>query len=83
MLENIKGVNEIFNKKLDSFLSEKSKKLKRQVGELNNEVISLLSMLSAKEKSGEDFDIDKLSHRLFKGYNGLGTSYIIFHKLSC
>lgn len=61
----------VINKLIQNYTANNFKKL-------TNEIISIISEISKK-----DFNFKRLSSKtshLFKGYNGLGTSYIIFKK---
>jgi len=48
--------------------------------ELNKEVLEVMDMVVRKKEKNEPFDFEYTPNHLFKGYNGLGTSYVIFHK---
>ena len=49
-----------------------------------------LDMLTAFQKvspskidiENKEFDLNQVSGKLFRGYNGLGTSFVVFHKPS-
>ena len=54
--------------------------LAKQFSDLNSELLRILEMVNLKIEKGVDFNLNNLSKKLFRGYNGLGTSYVIFHK---
>ena len=67
--------------KIGEFSDSIAKNIPSKLHELNSEIFNLLKMITEKVNDDKDFNLDLISHKLFKGYNGLGTSYIIFHKL--
>jgi 2-polyprenyl-3-methyl-5-hydroxy-6-metoxy-1,4-benzoquinol methylase len=50
--------------------------------DLNVELLRVLEMVVKKARENKEFDLNKVSGKLFRGYNGLGTSYVVFHKPS-
>lgn len=52
----------------------------RHLVELVGELERILTLVVRKTQDGTDFDLKQVHGLLFKGYNGLGTSYTIFHK---
>lgn len=54
--------------------------LNRQLADLNGELLRVLEMIVRKARENREFDLGQVGGKLFKGYNGLGTSYIVFHK---
>lgn len=47
---------------------------------LNGELLRILEMTVRKARDNIDIDLAKVEGHLFRGYNGLGTSYVVFHK---
>ena len=47
---------------------------------LGGELDRILTLIVNKAMKGSNFDLEQLNGLLFKGYNGLGTSYTIWHK---
>jgi 2-polyprenyl-3-methyl-5-hydroxy-6-metoxy-1,4-benzoquinol methylase len=66
---------------VDQTLNTVSNFIQGHLKELNNELIRILDMIIRKARENEDFDLNTIGNKLFRGYNGLGTSYVIFHKL--
>ena len=50
------------------------------LSELNQELLRIVSMIVRKVRDGEEFDLSQVSGKLFRGFNGLGTSWVVFHK---
>lgn len=67
--------------KIKEFSGLIAKNILDNLHELNSEIFNLLKLITEKTKEDKDFNLDLINHKLFQGYNGLGTSYIIFHKL--
>jgi len=53
---------------------------KKHLVELTKELERILELVVSKSQDGKDFDLEKVRGLLFKGYNGLGSSYTIWHK---
>ncbi len=47
---------------------------------LGGELDRILSLIVRKAQDGRDFDLQQVQGLLFRGYNGLGTSYTVFRK---
>jgi 2-polyprenyl-3-methyl-5-hydroxy-6-metoxy-1,4-benzoquinol methylase len=54
--------------------------LRQHLGSLGDELDRVLTLIIQKAVNGSDFDLEQLNGLLFKGFNGLGTSYTIWHK---
>ena len=61
-------------------LSNMSQYISNNFKELKDEFIKILGMIVKKVENNEEFDLTYKSNKLFKGYNGLTTNYIMFHK---
>jgi hypothetical protein len=59
---------------------EMSNFIDNQLAELNAELLRLLEMIVLKARENKEFNLSQIGGRLFHGYNGLGTSYVVFHK---
>ena len=44
------------------------------------ELLRLLDMIVQKVQNDEEFHLSQVKRLLFHGYNGLGTTYTIWHK---
>ena len=53
---------------------------RKHLGSLGVELDRVLTLIIQKAVNGSDFDLEQLNGLLFKGFNGLGTSYTIWHK---
>jgi SAM-dependent methyltransferase len=51
-----------------------------QLEKLGEEIDRLLTLIVRKVQDGAEFDLAQVRGLLFHGYNGLGTSYTVFHK---
>lgn len=67
---------------IDQTLDRVSNYIQAQLKELNYAVILIIDMIIHRARKNEDFDLNNIRNNLFQGYNGLGTSYIVFHELS-
>ena len=76
-----KGV-EAVQKGVESLTELTAKYINDNLAELNSELLRVLEMSVLKARENREFDLDKYSGKLFKGYNGLGTSYVVFHRSS-
>lgn len=65
---------------LNASLQKACEKIVKNYAELTSEVLKIIHMLAAKVSQKSEFDMEYKSQSLFKGYNGLTTNYIIFHK---
>jgi 2-polyprenyl-3-methyl-5-hydroxy-6-metoxy-1,4-benzoquinol methylase len=64
-----------------SALSEEvSHYIDKNLAALNDELLRVLEMIVLKIRENREFDLSQVSGKLFRGYNGLGTSYAVFHK---
>ena len=54
--------------------------INQHLTELNGELLRVLEMIVLKARENRDFDLSQVGGKLFRGYNGLGTSYVVFHK---
>jgi 2-polyprenyl-3-methyl-5-hydroxy-6-metoxy-1,4-benzoquinol methylase len=61
-------------------VSDISECITQNLAVLNAELLRLLEMVVLKTRESRDFDLSQVSGKLFRGYNGLGTSYVVFHK---
>lgn len=61
-------------------VSDISECITQNLAVLNAELLRLLEMVVLKARENRDFDLSQVSGKLFRGYNGLGTSYVVFHK---
>lgn len=52
----------------------------KHLEELGEELDRILTLIVNKAMKGDCFDLEQVQKKLFKGYNGLGTSYTIWHK---
>ncbi len=52
----------------------------QRLAELGEEMDRILTLIVRKAADGSEFDLEQVHGLLFKGYNGLGTSYTIWHK---
>lgn len=50
------------------------------IGELNGEMIDVLELILNTSKNRELVDLKPIAKRLFRGYNGLGTNYMVLYK---
>lgn len=65
---------------LNESLQKACGKILKNYDELTAELLKTIHMLGAKASQGIEFDMEYKPKRLFKGYNGLTTNYIVFHK---
>lgn len=65
-----------------SIIREVSGYINEHFADLNGELLRILEMVVRKARENRDFDLSQVGGKLFKGYNGLGTSYAVFHKPS-
>lgn len=63
-----------------SILSEVSGYINEHLADLNGELLRVLEMVVRKAREHKEFDLSQIGGKLFRGYNGLGTSYVIFDK---
>lgn len=63
-----------------TLVKEVSGYINHHLEELNSELIRILEMIVHKIRVNKDFDLAKVNGKLFKGYNGLGSSYMVFHR---
>ncbi|SVB46665.1 uncharacterized protein METZ01_LOCUS199519, partial [marine metagenome] len=54
--------------------------VRKNLGALGDELDRILTLIVRKAKTSIDCDLEQLNGVLFKGYNGFGTSYTIWHK---
>jgi 2-polyprenyl-3-methyl-5-hydroxy-6-metoxy-1,4-benzoquinol methylase len=54
--------------------------LNQNLGSLSDELERVLTLIVQKAVNGSAFDLEQLNSLLFKGYNGFGPSYTIWHK---
>lgn len=66
---------------INSLMQEVSKCISQNLRDLNCELNRVTQAIVQKIDKNQDFDISNIGSKLFRGYNGLGTSYAIFHKL--
>lgn len=74
-----KGV-EAVQKGVESLTELTAKYINDNLAELNSELLRVLEMTVLKARENREFDLEEISGKLFNGYNGLGTSYMVFHK---
>lgn len=65
---------------VSALVGEVSGYINQHLTELNSELLRVLEMIVLKARENTDFDLSQVGGKLFRGYNGLGTSYVIFHK---
>ena len=65
---------------LNESLQNACEKIVKNYDELSTEMLKIIHMLGAKVNKDVEFDMEYKSEKLFKGYSGLTTNYIIFHK---
>lgn len=65
---------------VSSLVSEVSGYINEHLADLNNELLRVLEMIVLKARENTEFDLNQIGGKLFRGYNGLGTSYVVFHK---
>lgn len=65
-----------------SITREVSGYINKHLADLNGELIRVLEMVVHKARENKEFDLGQVGGKLFRGYNGLGTSYAVFHKPS-
>jgi hypothetical protein len=63
-------------------VAEVSDYINEHLADLNGELPKVLEMVVRKAHENKRFDLSQVSGMLFRGYNGLGTSYVLFHKPS-
>ena len=63
-----------------AIVREISSYINEHLADLNSELVRVLEMVVRKARENREFNLDQVGGKLFKGYNGLGTSYTIFHK---
>lgn len=61
-------------------VSEVSGYINQHLTDLNGELLRVLEMVVLKARENREFDLRQVDGKLFRGYNGLGTSYVVFHK---
>jgi 2-polyprenyl-3-methyl-5-hydroxy-6-metoxy-1,4-benzoquinol methylase len=77
-LLEIKKIKAILSKKLKKLTSQISIDTNKNFNSYTKEIIDIIYELSKKKFSFKS--LNKKINYLFKGYNGLGTSYIVFKK---
>jgi len=65
---------------VSSLVSEVSGYIIQHLATLNGELLRVLEMVVLKARENREFDLSQVGGKLFRGYNGLGTSYVVFHK---
>lgn len=65
-----------------SIIEEVSGYINEHLADLNAELLRILEMVVRKARENREFDLSQVGGKLFRGYNGLGTSYAVFHKPS-
>lgn len=63
-----------------SIIGEVSGYINEHLVDLNSELLRVLEMVVRKARENREFDLGQVGGKLFRGYNGLGTSYAVFHK---
>ncbi|BAO31139.1 class I SAM-dependent methyltransferase [Sulfuritalea hydrogenivorans] len=63
-----------------TLVGEVSGYINQHLTDLNGELLRVLEMIVLKARENRDFDLSQVGGKLFRGYNGLGTSYVVFHK---
>lgn len=63
-----------------SITREISGYINEHLADLNGELLRVLEMVVRKARENREFDLSQVGGKLFRGYNGLGTSYAVFHK---
>ena len=63
-----------------SIIGEVSGYINEHLADLNGELLRVLEMVVRKARENREFDLGQVGGKLFRGYNGLGTSYAVFHK---
>ncbi|MBI3773328.1 MAG: class I SAM-dependent methyltransferase [Gammaproteobacteria bacterium] len=53
---------------------------RKHLEELGGELDRVLTLIVRKATEGKDFDLKQVQGLLFKGYNGLGTNYTVWHR---
>lgn len=75
------GLREI-ERGVSALTREVSGYINEHLADLNGELLRVLEMIVLKARENKDFDLGQIGGKLFRGYNGLGTSYAVFHKPS-
>lgn len=65
---------------VSALVSEVSGYINQHLADLNGELLRVLEMIVLKARENREFDLSQVGGKLFRGYNGLGTSYVVFHK---
>jgi SAM-dependent methyltransferase len=80
--EAIKKILKDIELGISTLMLEITSYVNQNLHDLNAELIRILEKIVRKTRDGDDFELDKMGGKLFKGYNGLATSYVVFHKQS-
>jgi 2-polyprenyl-3-methyl-5-hydroxy-6-metoxy-1,4-benzoquinol methylase len=67
---------------VSALVSEVAGYINHHLTDLNSELLRVLEMIVLKARENREFDLSQVGGKLFRGYNGLGTSYMVLHKLS-
>ena len=78
---SIQGKLKDVERGVNILVSDISECITQNLSQLNTELLRLLEMIMLKNRENRDFDLSQVGGKLFNGYNGLGTSYVVFHKL--
>ncbi len=65
---------------LQEYFLNISSHISKNFKELKGELVKVLDMVINKAQGNGEFDLNYKSNKLFQGYNGLTTNYIMFHK---
>lgn len=65
---------------ISGLVGEVSDYINQHLVDLNSELLRILEMIVLKARKNKEFDLSQVGGKLFRGYNGLGTSYMVFHK---